>query len=61
MGATVAILKSIRTLIRMYSNRQVGKSHFLRQLGRQVCELERGAYAEQKDELQEKPKNFSAR
>jgi hypothetical protein len=50
MSVDVAILKSIRTLMRHYSQRKLRKGDFLKKLGQMVCELEKEAYATLQDE-----------
>jgi hypothetical protein len=44
MSVDVAILKSIRTLIRRYQQRKLTKLEFLGELHEMLCELEREAY-----------------
>jgi hypothetical protein len=52
MSVDVAILKSIRTLMRNYSQRKIRKTEFLQKLGLMVCELEKVSYATLQDEKQ---------
>jgi hypothetical protein len=55
MSIKVAILKSIRTLIRRYQQRKLKKLEFLGELHKMVCELEREAYNEKiQDEQRQK-------
>lgn len=44
MSVNVALLKSIRRLMRSYSERKIGKQMFLIRLGSLVCELENEYY-----------------
>jgi hypothetical protein len=50
MSVEVAILKSIRRLIRDYSNRKIKKLVFLGKLCIMLSELEKEAYREQENE-----------